>query len=93
MITEYFNLDYLNAGICAAIAIRLMLFRQRGCQHKWSYSILAYILIVATGIISIQILMHQYSHVHFWEVIINSIVCVSVFMAQGNVAKIVGKIG
>lgn len=93
MITEYFNLDYLNASICAAIAIRLMLFRQRGCQHKWSYSILAYILIVATGIISIQILMHQYSHVHFWEVIINSIVCVRVFMTQGNVAKVVGKIG
>lgn len=93
MITEYFNLDYLNASICAAIAIRLMLFRQGRCQHKWSYSILAYILIVATGIISIQILMHQYSHVHFWEVVINSIVCVSVYMAQGNVAKVVGKIG
>lgn len=93
MITEYFNLDYLNAGICAAIAIRLMLFRQRGCQHKLSYSILAYILIVSSGIICIQILKHQYTHVYVWEVIINSIVCVSVFMAQGNVAKVVGKIG
>nr|DAX06372.1 MAG TPA: hypothetical protein [Caudoviricetes sp.] len=92
MITEYFNLDYLNASICAAIAIRLMLFRQGECQHKWSYSLLAYLLIVATGIISIQILMHQYTHVHFWEVVINSIVCISVYMARGNVAKVVGKI-
>lgn len=92
MIIEYFNLDYLNAGICAAIAIRLMLFRQGECQHKWSYSLLAYLLIVATGIITIQILMHQYTHVHFWEVVINSIVCISVFMAEGNVAKVVGRI-
>ena len=92
MIIEYFNLDYLNASICAAIAIRLMLFRQGECQHKWSYSLLAYLLIVATGIISIQILMHQYTHVHFWEVVINSIVCISVYMARGNVAKVVGKI-
>ncbi|EFR7980690.1 phage holin family protein, partial [Campylobacter jejuni] len=77
---------------CAAIAIRLMLFRQGECQHKWSYSLLAYLLIVATGIITIQILMHQYTHVHLWEVVINSIVCISVFMARGNVAKVVGKI-
>lgn len=92
MTAEYFNLDYLNAGICAAIAIRLMLFRQGECAHKWSYSILAYILIVASGIISIQILMHQYTHVYIWEVIMNSIICVGVFMARGNVAKLIGRI-
>ena len=80
-------LDYMNAIICGAIAIRLMCFRQKTSQHKFWYSCVAYVLTVTSAAICIRIVMKQYSNVDVSEVIMNLVVCISVYATKGNVAR------
>lgn len=81
-------LEYVNGSICTAICLRLMLFRQGKCSHKIFYSIVAYVLTVATASIAIRSFMQQYTQADLAEVLINSIVCICVFISKGNIANI-----
>lgn len=82
-------LTVIDVAICAAIALRLMLFSKKGRTNKPSISWVAAGLILFYGNFGLLWLFGHY-HVNGWSVVItNALICAAVFAARGNVARIV----
>ncbi|OQV43411.1 hypothetical protein BZ160_04635 [Pantoea vagans] len=82
-------LTVIDVAICAAIALRLMVFSKTGRTHKRGISWIAAGLILFYGNFALLWLFGQY-HASGWPVVIaNALICIAVFAARGNVARIV----
>ncbi|PVZ79521.1 phage holin family protein [Serratia sp. S1B] len=86
------NMDSLlliiNSTACGLLALRLVLYSRSGSAHKPFISITAYLLIVAAGSVPIRALMGDYPAHDISETVINSILCIAVFMVRGNLAQL-----
>lgn len=78
-----------NAVVCMAIMMRLMFFSKTGKTHRPGYAWMAYLLILATGFNAFRILLGHYNHVDPGELLLNLAVCIAVWRAKGNLAKVV----
>lgn len=88
MITNDF-MTVIDVAICAAIALRLMLFSKMGRTHKPGISWIAAGLILFYGNFGLLWLFGHY-HASGWPVVVaNTLICIAVFAARGNVARIV----
>ncbi|MFB0711454.1 phage holin family protein [Buttiauxella noackiae] len=76
-----------NATVCLLIAVRLMFFQRNGRRHRRIMAWLAYVVILAAAYIPFRIWFGQYSHVDPAELLINSMVCLAVWSANGNIAQ------
>ena len=82
-------LSVIDVAICAAIALRLVLFSKSGRTHKRGISW------IAAGLILFYVnfvLLWLYGHYHAsgWPVVIaNALICTVVFAARGNLARII----
>lgn len=82
-------LTVIDVAICAAIALRLMLFNKNGRTHKPGISWIAAGLILFYGNFGLLWLFGHY-HASGWPVVVaNALICLAVFAARGNVARIV----
>lgn len=82
-------LTVIDVAICAAIALRLMLFSKTGRTHKPGISWIAAGLILFYGNFGLLWLFGHY-HASGWPVVVaNALICIAVFAARGNVARIV----
>ncbi|WP_208952190.1 phage holin family protein [Rahnella sp. ChDrAdgB13] len=77
-----------NAIICAGTAIRLMTFRRGKSGHNRLMAFVAWLLTVATGAVTIRVLTGEYFYTDWSEVLINLLLCLSVFRAGGNVGRL-----
>ncbi|MGL4682169.1 holin [Gibbsiella quercinecans] len=78
----------INVFLCIAIVIRLSAFRKRGAKHRWWASWLAYVIILAYASVPFRFMFDLYHHTHWAAAVLNLIICVAVFRAKGNVAKL-----
>ena len=76
----------LNATICFFIAIRLFLFKRCESSYKFSYAILAWLLICASASVTVLILFHEAEQVLIAQTIMNLIVLICVMKSKGNMA-------
>lgn len=86
------NSDFLtviDVAICAAIALRLMVFSKTGRTHKRGISWIAAGLILFYGNFALLWLFGQYRASGWPVVVANALICIAVFAARGNVARIV----
>jgi len=82
-------LTVIDVAICAAIALRLMLFSKTGRTHKPGISWIAAGLILFYGNFGLLWLFGHY-HASGWPVVVaNALICIAVFAARGNVAHMV----
>jgi len=82
-------LTVIDVAICAAIALRLMAFSKTGRTHKPAISWIAAGLILFYGNFLLLWLFGHY-HASGWPVVVvNGLICTAVFMARGNVARLV----
>lgn len=81
----------VNALVCGMSALRLLTYRRGHQRHHYFAGLLAYMLIVAFGAITILIITNVYGAVQPYETIVNIILCAAVFSARGNVMRIVRK--
>ncbi|MFH2739977.1 phage holin family protein [Enterobacter hormaechei] len=81
----------LNAVACIMIPIRLMFFRKRGMRRRRLMELLAYALILAPAYTAFRIWHGDYVQVDYGETLINIVVCVAVWRAGGNIARITGE--
>lgn len=88
MTWQVFLLD-ANAIVCLLIVLRLMFFSKLGKRQRFGVSLLAYLTILAAGYTSFRILMGTYIQVDPGELMLNSIICASIWLARGNLAKVV----
>ncbi|WP_392411051.1 phage holin family protein [Edwardsiella piscicida] len=79
---------HINAAVCGVIAMRLLLFRRNGSQHKRLGAALAYILIVASASVTFRVLIGVYHAVDISETIINVFFMALVMRAKGNVMQL-----
>ncbi|WP_293813813.1 phage holin family protein [uncultured Aquitalea sp.] len=78
----------LNALVCATICLRLLFYRRDGARHKPVMAWLAYVLVVATGWVVIQAVFGRPIPVGMETLVINSVLCVAVWVTRGNVSAI-----
>lgn len=78
-----------NAIICMAIVFRLMFFSKTGRRHRPGYAWMAYFLILSAGFTAFRILLGHYSNVDPGELLLNLAICIAVWRAKGNLAKVV----
>lgn len=77
-----------NAIICAGTAIRLMTYRRGKSEHNRLMAFVAWLLTVATGAVTIRVLTGEYFYTDWSEVLINLLLCLSVFRSGGNVGRL-----
>jgi hypothetical protein len=78
----------VNAIACILISIRLLFFRKRDGRHRPGMAWLAYGLILGSAWVAFSIWHGNYVQLDYGELIMNVFVCVIVWRARGNVAKI-----
>ena len=82
-------LTVIDVVICAAIALRLMTFSKVGRTHKPGAVWVAGGLAIFYGNFLLLWLFGHY-HASGWPVVIaNALICIAVFAARGNVARLV----
>ncbi|WHU82998.1 phage holin family protein [Pantoea agglomerans pv. betae] len=82
-------LTVIDVAICAAIALRLMVFSKTGRTHKRGISWIAAGLILFYGNFALLWLFGQY-HASGWPVVVaNGLICLAVFAARGNVSRLI----
>lgn len=81
----------VNAIACILISIRLLFFRKREGRHRPGMAWLAYGLILGSAWVSFRIWHGNYVQVDYGELVMNVFVCVIVWRARGNVARIAGE--
>ncbi|MDF9911883.1 UNVERIFIED_ORG: hypothetical protein OKW14_003907 [Pantoea brenneri] len=79
----------IDVAISAAIALRLMLFSKAGRTHKPGISWIAAGLILFYGNFGLLWLFGHYQASGWPVVVANALICIAVFAARGNVARIV----
>ena len=72
----------------ASTCLRLLCYRRGLANHRLHISLLAWLLIVATGTSALEILL-GHGHPSFGQTAIALTLCVLVHRAQGNVANII----
>ncbi len=78
----------IQAGLCALIAGRLLLFRRGDAAHRPWAARLAYALVVLAGAVTIGVLFGRYD----WALLalngITGVLCLALFAVRGNVVEL-----
>lgn len=64
-------------------------FQEGGKRHRLSVAVLAYLVILAAGFNAFNILLGHYVQVNLGDLLLNSVICMAVWLARGNLAKVV----
>lgn len=82
------KLDLFTAVLCALSAIRLILFARAGSTHRPYASLLAYLLIVATGALALLILFGLVHGTSWPQLLINAVFTAALWAVRGNVVEL-----
>jgi hypothetical protein len=82
------TLTWFNAVLCAAIALRLLLFRRGDASHRPAANGLAYLLIVAAGAVPLLTLFGQAPATGWPQLVLNAVLAAAVFAVRGNVVEL-----
>jgi len=82
-------LTHANAIVCLLIMFRLLFFNKKGKSHRPAVALFAYLIILASGYIAFRIAHGDYAQADPSEFMLNLAVCISVWLAGGNLAKFV----
>lgn len=82
------SLYLIQAGLCALIAARLLLFRRDGAAHRPRAAWLAYVLVVLAGAVTISVLFDRYEWALLGQNGITAVMCLAVFAVRGNVVEL-----
>ncbi|MEH4965218.1 phage holin family protein [Escherichia coli] len=80
--------DLLNAVICGAIAMRVLLFRRDGSRHRRWGGWIAYLLIVVAASVPIRTFYGYYVSTDWSEIIIKAVLLAALIKTKGNVVQI-----
>lgn len=91
----------INALLCAAICLRLILFRREGGAHRPLAGLLAYVLTVASGAFALALLLLfllpaftqaaidlLLASLGYAQTLLNLVLCVAIFAMRGNVVEL-----
>lgn len=81
-----------NALICAAIALRIIVYRRDGSRYRPLYSVLAYLCTLAAGAVPIATL---FGHMPWLPaaaaIVLNLTLLLALWRVRGNLAKLIRK--
>lgn len=79
---------WTDAIACAISAMMLGTYQRKGAKHRIVGGIMALVLLVACGSVTILIATGRYTQANLSETIINVMLCISLIYSHGNVMKI-----
>lgn len=82
------TLATLNSLICGACCLRLILFARSGTSHRPWASVLAYLLIVASGTLALTALLGQAVAIGWAQLLLNIVLAAALFSVSGNVVEL-----
>ncbi|MBU9246588.1 phage holin family protein [Burkholderia multivorans] len=74
--------------LCAALALRLVIFRRRGSAHRPLASCLAYALAVAAGAAPIRAAFGALPPADLADTVLVGVLCLAVYGVRGNVVEL-----
>ncbi|QRM24277.1 phage holin family protein [Burkholderia pseudomallei] len=74
--------------LCAALALRLAMFRRRGSAHRPLASCLAYALAVAAGAAPIRAAFGMLPPANVADTVLVGVLCLAVYGVRGNVVEL-----
>lgn len=80
---------HANAVVCLLIMFRLMFFNKTGKSYRRGVSLFAYLIILSAGYTAFRIIHGDYMQVDSGELMLNTTICIAVWLAGGNLAKFV----
>lgn len=81
-------LQLINALICAACCLRLILFARSGATHRPWASALAYLMIVAFGAMAVLTVFGMAPAISWPQLVLNLVLAAAVFSVGGNVVEL-----
>ena len=78
----------VNGLSCGLISARMIGYRRNGAKFSRSASLLAYLIIIASGTVAIRIVFGEYVVIDPAETLLNVTLCIAVFRARGNVSHL-----
>lgn len=84
---------WIDAIACAISALMLGTYQRHGAKHRIIGGVIALVLLVACGSVTILIATGRYTQANLSETIINVMLCISLIYSHGNVMKIFRKDG
>ncbi|NBJ34455.1 phage holin family protein [Serratia fonticola] len=78
----------VNGVSCGLMCARMLGYRRNGAKFSRSASLIAYLLIIASGTVAIRIAFSEYRIIDPAETLLNLVLCVDVFRARGNVSQL-----
>ncbi|WP_029987501.1 MULTISPECIES: phage holin family protein [unclassified Serratia (in: enterobacteria)] len=88
MIDLQILLAFANGLSCGLMCTRMLTYRRNGAKFNRSASLLAYLLIIASGTVAIRIAFSEYRIIDPAETLLNLVLCMAVFRARGNVSQL-----
>lgn len=82
------HLDVINALLCIACCLRLILFSRSGASHRPWASALAYLLIVAFAALAITTLLNSAAVIGLAQLLLNTVLIAALFSVGGNVVEL-----
>ncbi|MBN3005574.1 phage holin family protein [Chromobacterium alkanivorans] len=82
------HLDIVNALLCIACCLRLILFTRGDASHRPWASALAYLLIVAFAALAITTLLKKPDAIGWAQLLINLVLAAALFSVSGNVVEL-----
>ena len=78
----------VNGLSCGLMCARMLGYRRNGARFSRSASLLAYLIIIASGRVAIRIAFGEYVVIDPAETLLNVTLCIAVFRARGNVSHL-----
>lgn len=78
----------IDAAICAVIVLRLVFYRRRGARYRPVASLVAYVVAVAAGWVTILAIAGHLSPPDPASVVLHGVLAVALLAARGNVVEI-----
>jgi hypothetical protein len=78
----------VNGLSCGLMSARIIGYRRNGAKFSRSASLLAYLIIIASGTVAIRIAFGEYVVIDPTETLLNVTLCIAVFRARGNVSHL-----
>ncbi|ECE0486487.1 phage holin family protein [Salmonella enterica subsp. enterica] len=80
--------DVVNVIVCTLIIVRIIVFRKKDCRHKPAISLLAWSMSVSCCVVITALLSGFYRLADCAEIVINSVVCISLHIMSGNLSNL-----
>ena len=78
-----------NTLLSTLIVLTISFYRRGSSTHRPAISWLAWLVVITYGSVPLRYLIGQYEGAHWAVVVVNLLVCITIFKLRGNLARLI----